>query len=111
MFLVVYLKFLNTVFTMKIKGTVSVILHAKLAMSDSQQYTLKLCLTKFELNFFVSFCGFSAKVTCAFLAYKNNGDWGVKKNVVIFHTFDQMKVSKVSCCESGIVIFAFRAHL
>ena len=48
-------------------------------------------------------CGFSAKVACSFLVYKNHGEASIKykfssqKNDVIFHNFDQIKGSDRLC--------------
>ena len=48
-----------------------------MAMPDSQGYSLKLCLINYELELHafvletvILICDFSAKVTCAFLAFK-----------------------------------------
>ena len=62
----------------KILNVIQVTLNAKMTMPDSQQYPLNLFLIKTKLDiivfgFFQLFnliCGFSAKVTCAFLVYE-----------------------------------------
>ena len=54
-------------------------LHAKISISTSQRYPLKLCLIKYDLfinvynfeNWLFSIWGFSTKVTCAFLLQEN----------------------------------------
>ena len=46
-------------------------LHAQRVLSHSQRYSWKLFLIKFELDINVIFhCGFSEKLTCAFLVYE-----------------------------------------
>ena len=61
--------------------------------------THKNMLLIIQTVFFI--CGFSAKVTCAFLAIISDGKlyrnkhFSIIKNDVIFHIFDQIKVSRV----------------
>ena len=83
------------------------ILHAKIALPDSQRDPLKLCLIKHELdinvfvslNMFVFNCGFSAKVTYAFLVSNgeihSNKHFSSQENDGIFHIFKQIKFSRV----------------
>ena len=78
---------------------------------------LKLCLIKYQLDIPVFFlkllifiCGFSTKVTCAFLGLKINEEmikikhFSSQKNEGVFHIFDRFKFQGF-CCKSGIEIF------
>ena len=94
-----------------------------MAMTDLQQDPWKLRLVKYYLDIYVLclfklfiliyICGFSVKVTCAFRVYEkqwrnsqNKHVFRVKKNNVIFHSFDQIKFQEYRC-KSGIVFFAW----
>ena len=88
-------------------------LHVKMAMPDSQRYPKRRCLIKYELDMTRLFlCGFSAKVICAFLAYKKQ--WRNYHNKTlfepgidgIFHIF--IRRFQGYRCKSGITILAWR---
>ena len=74
-------------------------LHAQMVMSHSQRYPWKLFLIKFELDINVIFlCGFSEKLTCAFLVYEKQ--YTHRKNTLsekrrIFRIFDRMNDLRV----------------
>ena len=84
-------------------------IHAQMAMSDLQRYPKKI-FVKYEIiiNFFfllfILHEGFSGKMTCTFLACKEQ--W---KNDVIFNIFIRL-IFQGHLCKSGIAILAWRVH-
>ena len=85
-----------------------------MALSDLQRYPEKLCLIKYEAWFqcfcfsklFIFIFGFSAKVTCAFLAYRKERVL-TQKNDDIFQILIRLRFQGYRV-KSGIGIFAWR---
>ena len=88
---------------MTVKGTVRVVSSDPSCKGGNVRFTTVPSITMSDQEWFrcpmsMFICGFSAKVTCAFVVLRNNGQTHSKQTILVSEKndiFDQIKVSKI----------------